>query len=100
MSQQQYYMSLTHRVESAHHKTLTIQVLISQATPYLTQETLQRASASAAHEAGKIMPGIEITSVALIARIELGFMTPEEFDDQAVDAAEPEANAEAPDSLQ
>ena len=88
MSQPLYYLSLAHRVESAHHKPLTIQVLIGQASPNLTQATLQRASATAAHEAEKIMPGIEVTTVALVARIDLGFMTPEEFSAQPSDATD------------
>jgi|GEM_PF-4937443 len=92
MSQQQYYLSLAHRVESAHHKPLTIQVLIGQASPNLTQAKLQRASATAAHEAEKIMPGIEVITIALIARIELGYMTPEEFSALPADAVAPEAD--------
>ena len=98
MSQQQYYLSLAHRVESAHHKPVTIQVLIGQASPNLTQSVLQRANASAVREAQQILPGIEVTSVALIARIDLGFMTADEFND--LPAGEPEANAEAPESIQ
>lgn len=92
-SEKQYYLSLSHRVESAHHKDLTIQVLVRSDSPNLNQPMLNQASASAQKNAQEIMPGIEVTAISLVARIELGYMTAEEFEGthsnaQASDAPE------------
>ncbi|MBZ6396975.1 MULTISPECIES: hypothetical protein [Pantoea] len=91
-AQKQYYLLLSHLIESTHHKPLTVQVMVARDTPNLTQLVLKQASQSAIRNAQDIMPGIDVTAVTLTGRIELGYMTAAEFD-AAVDSVEPEAEA-------
>lgn len=93
-SGKKFYVSLTHRIESAHHKDLTIQVLVAGVNPNITQSMLNSAAKNAQDSAHEIMPGIEITGVSLIARIDLGYMTEAEFTGQA------DAEDAAPETLQ
>jgi len=81
-SGKKFYASLTHSITSAHHKDLTIQVLVAGENPNITQSMLNTAGKNAQDTAREIMPGIEITGVALIARIDLGYMTEAEFTGQ------------------
>ena len=95
MSQEnkQFYMLLTHRVESVSCKDLIIQVTVANGTPNITRTMLEQASRNAIASANNIHEGIEVTACSLIARIDLGHMTESEFMGAAAVAAAEAAEA-------
>jgi len=84
----QFYLLLTHRVESVACKDLIIQVTVANGTPNVTKKMLEQASRNAIASANDIHEGIEVTGCTLIARIDLGHMTEAEFLGTTADVAE------------
>lgn len=75
-----YFILLSHSVTSVYMNPVSINVLVRGTTPNIDKATMEQAAINAANTAGETFPGIEITGVALVARIDLGYMTDAEFD--------------------
>lgn len=75
-----YFILLSHEVNSAFMQPIKINVLVRGTTPNIDKATMDQAQINAANTAAEEFPGIQIIGVALVGRIDLGYMTDAEFD--------------------